>query len=687
MSDSSRLRPQPAQPTTATMRSRVGHSTSLRSLGAALVVAVATLTSCGSSQDPPVRASRQPVGGVKVPEGGASPAWVSIEWEDVDVHGVYPAYGTFGLLLRNNTAEWAYVTLRMTSFGLETRQAARDLGAVWVPPSEVNYVPVNLDSFPIRSIGSPSSVHVDAEVQVGRDRRFSASSRLAYEYAPDMWSVTLWGATAKRFDLHHPDDPRLESLRMSELNFSLSNPQGDVWDEWFQEYLPVWWLPPVGGRYYQVWGAADFWEDWPASLPGPGTEQIPPIPPAGTPSTRVCNSHVYKFLDADAGGDYFTLTGYNPAPSRYAAGTLQNLDTGESYWGGWLDADGCTPNLLLPAGTYALTVGSQLKKGQVSIDVKAEQNYDIQEPPPNVPVIGYVRAIFTRYASTEPETVVVGTYLTQSAANTMVVSARMLDAPDNGLTEGHITVSTRHPSTYAIDCWDGFNEAPISYAATSFLDKTSYVCLGRKDMLQQSDTWYKFVIGHEFGHVAQGFGMGNLTTSYDNQTSQPLCRCDHVEGGNQIHCIQSQEYVGAGASEGFAHAYASRILNRPTDPDCAFGYYKEFKDTNLVLHEPPVTIDCKAQVRWLENHCVAADRGVEYDWLGFLYDVNTAPAAQKTAMTDLWSIYLGACTPPDCEQEDVKWSPFLAAAQAYYGPTDLRYARIVNSGNDFGVDH
>jgi hypothetical protein len=344
----------------------------------------------------------------------------------------------------------------------------------------------------------------------------------------------------------------------------------------------------------------------------------------------------------------------------------------------------------LPPGNYALTIASRMKNALVNLDVKTEQSFDVGAQPTYVPVIGYAKAVFERHASADPEVVQLAPYLTSGAANTLVIGARMLDAADNGLTEGYITVTTRDPFYNTIYCDEpppGVLDPSISYASTNFATKTSIVCLGRRNFSVPSDTWHKFVIAHEFGHVVQGLGMGNLTTSYDNQTPQPLCRCDHVQSSNQIHCLQSQERIGASQSEGFAHAYAAKLLNDTAGPDCGFGYYKEFMGPDNVVRQPPVAIDCKAQVKWLQNYCVAPDRGVEYDWLNFLYDINTSPASQRTTLPDLWQIYLGACSPPDCEVEDVKWIPLRDAAAVHYGLSTPKYARFIQSGSDFGVNH
>ena len=93
-------------------------------------------------------------------------------------------------------------------------------------------------------------------------------------------------------------------------------------------------------------------------------------------------------------------------------------------------------------------------------------------------------------------------------------------------------------------------------------------------------------------------------------------------------------------------------------------------------------------MKWLENQCLTANRGVEYDWMNFLYDINSAPTAQRTTLANLWQVYLTACSPPECESENLSWSALDGAAYAYYGGFgDPRYARLHQSGDDFGVNH
>jgi len=121
--------------------------------------------------------------------------------------------------------------------------------------------------------------------------------------------------------------------------------------------------------------------------------------------------------------------------------------------------------------------------------------------------------------------------------------------------------------------------------------------------------------------------------------------------------------------------------------DCAFGYYKEFMDSSYTVQQPPVAVSCKTPVKWLENQCLTANRGVEYDWMNFLYDINSAPSSQRTSLSNLWQVYLTACSPPECESENLSWSALDNGAKAYYGTNNLRYLKLVASGSNFGVNH
>lgn len=96
----------------------------------ALMLAVG-FVGCGRVDDGHVGTTRQAVGGVLVPEGGSSPPWVSVEWSNLDVHQTYRFPATFDLLISSNVTDDVTVSLTLHAFGLETRQATKELAATW----------------------------------------------------------------------------------------------------------------------------------------------------------------------------------------------------------------------------------------------------------------------------------------------------------------------------------------------------------------------------------------------------------------------------------------------------------------------------------------------------------------------------------------------------------------------------
>jgi hypothetical protein len=93
----------------------------------------------------------------------------------------------------------------------------------------------------------------------------------------------------------------------------------------------------------------------------------------------------------------------------------------------------------------------------------------------------------------------------------------------------------------------------------------------------------------------------------------------------------------------------------------------------------------------MENHCTSSGRGVEYDWMGFFYNVASSSSANNTTFSNLFDIYKRACTGSTitkCGNQDVQWNAMDSNAQAYYGgPLDQRYRRFHDTGINYGVAH
>ena len=172
-----------------------------------------------------------------------------------------------------------------------------------------------------------------------------------------------------------------------------------------------------------------------------------------------------------------------------------------------------------------------------------------------------------------------------------------------------------------------------------------------------------------------------------------------MSGNNKIHCLQSKQEINGTETEGFAQFYASRVWNDPTSSSCTFTYYKQFLNANLTVSQPPVVKSCKnaigANPKWMVTNCDSVDEGTEYDWMLFLYAINTAAAFEKTDFASLRNIMRTACRANTIEKcnfyyDSISWNGsngLLPAAQTVYGGTaDPRYVKLALTGVDTGIN-
>jgi hypothetical protein len=184
--------------------------------------------------------------------------------------------------------------------------------------------------------------------------------------------------------------------------------------------------------------------------------------------------------------------------------------------------------------------------------------------------------------------------------------------------------------------------------------------------------------------------------------STPVCRCDHVNSANQLHCLQSDEEQGFGSHEGFAHFYASRIWNDTNGFGGIFTYYKHFLQpfpNNLpsVNVAPPFARVSSGVIKWLDKQCAndpQVGRGVEWDWLTVYYDITAGSVADRTPLggspPNLGSIYERACGTPGapCKFQMVPYATLRGAAQTEFGGAlDPRFVRFDVTATTHGINH
>lgn len=189
----------------------------------------------------------------------------------------------------------------------------------------------------------------------------------------------------------------------------------------------------------------------------------------------------------------------------------------------------------------------------------------------------------------------------------------------------------------------------------------------------------------------------------DPQGTDAMCRCDHVESANKLHCLQSLERTGAAQGEGFAQFYAAKIFNQRSESDCTFVYYKEFVDqtcrseecinwtpaapsqfAQLIRSQPPLAVGCADPPRWRNNFCGVADFGTELDWMAFYWQLHAGPGAGDLfSMGDIYGVYTTACG--GACNADEPWDDLQDAANTLFGVGSPRADRFAGSGETAGV--
>jgi hypothetical protein len=143
--------------------------------------------------------------------------------------------------------------------------------------------------------------------------------------------------------------------------------------------------------------------------------------------------------------------------------------------------------------------------------------------------------------------------------------------------------------------------------------------------------------------------------------------------------MQSREQVGGAETEGFAQAFAGRVFNTPSENDAVLVYYKpiawdDWEDPTL----PPSSLDMLDQPRWMKTYCNAVDKGVEMDWMTFLYAVTMEYSSDSVPINDIFSLYRLACgagTPIQCTGQGIFWGnlSWWAGSQWASNPDALNY--------------
>ncbi len=674
---------------------RVARSGALIGIVAIGVFAVACSSESGAPKSESVAAP--PVLDPTVAEA-ASSAPVLVGWEERA--RLFVRTDAMHASLINQRAVAIDARVWVVATGLD-QPAATLLAKVTLAAGERRVIDVPLDRIPAQSTHAPTAITLIVEAdEEGVAKRF-ASDGLHVAFTPDyaqaFASTDPIGplvAAAAGFDV---TDARVAKLlagsrvdladahalvaRLGSPTGRVRTPTGDV---------PIASQGASAGLPSATLGAAVHAAAKPvppstdsAGPPGPGNH-IPPY-------VKVCATYKVTFTDAHRGEDFLadgTTLFWNgvplwlasPIPARFASMNLYDSH-GAMVWQGHLDANGCA-NFNLNPGAYTTYVYTHLTNGTSTYEVYRLEPRIVDAPcDPSNGVGGALECKSNDAFSgsfTVPNTLssfstTISSGSATPAFRVAAVAGQILSLADNALD----------PETYTIWANSGceqFGWAEACAANDAFFGLS--IGVGHKDT-----TTEKFVIAHELGHQLEQHAYGNFAVNYNSgipDPSAPLsCRCDHVVSANKWHCLQSRHDFSTAHTEGFAHFHSQHVFNRNDQADCTFVYYKEVRDDQAVVHAPPYPVSCAAPVKWLENHCVKANSGVEWDMLEFMRALNYGVDA--LTMAEIVGVYAKAHQ----SVLTLTWPALQTAALAYFGndASHPKYVHFLAAASAAGVQH
>lgn len=625
-----------------------------------------------------------------------SPLPVQVQWDTGGRVAQSAPRKALGAILRNSTRAPLDIELGVTAIGLDQRRIRRVIKRrVRLAPGQERTLRIALKRIPVQGVGSLTSVELDATMAWEDSVLASPSDPAWLDFSADYRLATMhdFDAAVSTFD-----DVELrtsESFRTAWISAfgDMADPPGRILDESTGRMIDVQSVreaerrdsatyPGAGGVAYGKGTGGDAMSEYLKLLPVE-------LPTFGM-HVKVCSHWPATFVDAGFGEDYLAVKGLQQVPARFTYFDVLRPDMTKIAEGQYFDKDGCA-QLVLPPGSYQVVQQASFRDdsgnegivrgydatAQVSTEYFLNSNLNV------VPFPGFPSALPVHIYPAMQD------HVTRVAA----VVTQVLVTPDNGLRQGYHC--STNPRRLSINANKGCAE---SSACASTCGK---VFIGPPLAGEQGphNSREKYVIAHEIGHTQQSQLLGDWPHDYGLAILPALCKCDHVLASNSLHCMQSLEYGNAAQVEGWAHFYAAKTFNDPSEENCRINYYKEFLREDGTVASPPVKIDCRNSQKWMLDHCDATgyDFGVELDWMQFLWNAH-AVGSHTATMDDLDAIYRDAClsSPYPChdylfatESYPVTFAPpmwvLLYMAQAHFGLGDPRTQHIIQSAVDSGM--
>lgn len=642
--------------------------------------------------------------------GGASTPAATIAWSNAP-SGTVSIAGSAGYIVTNPRATSVSYRVNVAATGLDGRRVRRPLTTGSLAPQASISLSLPLSSVPVRSIGAASDARLEVEILDGGGATASVirTGPLYYESSPDYSTFTFYGSTGKsyNFDWNNTSDAYwLQSI--AAIGVSAVSVNGTYWNG-------TNFVPPVqnpGSAYANLGQSVVMKGDGPGGDAAPGRPDD--LAHAGVPSSpntwRICSHWVARYADSGNGESYLTNKFENFANAAYARARLVRLSDSVGMWTGTLDSQGCSPYLSLNSYTsYGFTLFPTSTNGGVSTLVQYfKEATPGSSPPPWTPkhINEILFATFSTTSSPSGATLTISPWEADDLTNVAAIQTRMLTMTDNGL----LPLATPYRAYVDVRLGGSGGATCLACGGADGL-KLGVESTG----LNNAD--YKFVIGHEFGHVVEANMNGLAGTNAKNYpisgAPPDVCKCSHIPDVTlQAHCLQGRMTDTGAHIEGFAHFYGARVLNAGGPSACRFAYYKHVlhpptagftsgialpgslsATTNLA---PPVVLDCGFSNRWEDSLCsepASVHSAIENDYMGFFYGANTA-SSNAVPIADFAAIHKMTCNgrlEVFCgDDSTLHWDDMLTAAAKVYAPgglLDPRYVTLTNQGVSHGVNH
>lgn len=374
---------------------------------------------------------------------------------------------------------------------------------------------------------------------------------------------------------------------------------------------------------------------------------------------KFCAKWRYQFTDQGLGEDKLLHNNGSTGIIDAAYSWAVIKRDGTTVWSGYTDASGCTGTISGTAGNYQHWRTAAMRSGSKFIWIRPNdgnawewfsQTVNLSSGVPN--------------GNTWTYTPYVGFGAT--SASVAAVMTEAIKRSDVGLINHTYKLYSNQ------DCPQGGHAGCYNYSAVYLGDDNFGNLVG----------FNKTITAHEMGHYVQDKMFGYLSNNYNENASEPICRCDHVQTANALHCMQSREDISAAQVEGWAQFFAMNLFNNNNEFDAVFAYYKEFLFFGVI--PPPVALHLHNPVKWTESFCPEAESGSELDWTTFYWDINNK-GSNKYSFSNLESVYENACG-GECFGHHISWPDLSTAVNNVYGSTSSKAQRFHTTADAHGVN-